>query len=731
MANINWGMNLASAVFLTAFSYTSLQGSPAQIGSQLEATRVSSAPVIDGVLDESFWPGIPEATGFRQREPMEGSAATEQTVIRIAYDDAMLYVAAELFDSEPSLIRATELRRDDTLDSDDRFGVILDTFHDHRNAFIFRVNPLGTQFDGTVRDERNRVRADWDEQWYAAARITETGWVVEMAIPFKILRFQGEEGEQEWGLNFERVIKRRNETAHWTGWSLDYEFTNVSQAGHLNGLAGITQAERIRVRPYLVSGVERLGAVASPTGTDGVLEVGIDDLKLALTSNLTADFTVNPDFAQTEVDQQRVNLTRFSLFFPEKRQFFIEGGDAMRAGINMLHFGPPPLELFYSRRIGLSGGTPQPILGGGKLTGKVAGFDIGVLSVRTDDVVGPLGSATITPGETFAVGRVRKEILGRSYIGGVVTDREGADSYNRVAAADANLVVADHLQIGAMLARSFDSSAGGDGWVKHAAAQWRDDFLQAGFTVLDISSDFDPGIGFVIRRERMMGGSFSLRPRPASERIRQLEISPSLVYFHDDQRELQTRRASVRLGGTLESGDAVRLDLRNRVDVLEGPFSISEGVTLAEGRYEWTSANLEVRTFNGRTVQATVSGEIGNFWSGTKRSFSLSASARPNANLSLQPSYRFNDVDLPEGSFSTHLVGLRTNFSVTGSFLTSTLLQYNSSGSLAAFQVRLNYIFRQIDNIYLVYNDTRFTDGVYDGLSNRSLVFKVTYSVHR
>jgi len=724
-------MSLASALFFTALSYPSLQASPEQLGSQLEATRVSSAPVIDGVLDESFWARIPQATGFRQREPMEGSAATERTVVRIAYDDAMLYLAAELFDSEPSLIRATELRRDDTLDSDDRFTVLLDTFHDHRNAFVFRVNPLGTRFDATVRDERSRVRADWDEQWEASARITQTGWVVEMAIPFKILRFQGTDGEQEWGLNFERVIKRRNETAHWAGWSLDYQFTNVSQAGHLSGLSGITQAERIRIRPYLVSGVERLGAVAAPTGTEGVLEVGIDDLKLALTSNLTADFTVNPDFAQTEVDQQRVNLTRFSLFFPEKRQFFIEGGDAMRAGINMLHFGPPPLELFYSRRIGLSGGTPQSILGGGKLTGKVAGFDIGVLSVRTDDVIGPLGFDTIAPGETFAVGRVRKEILGRSYIGGIVTSREGDGSYNRVAAADANLVVADHLQIGGMLARSFDSSPGGDGWVKHAAAQWRDDFLQAGFTVLDISADFDPGIGYVSRRERMMGGSFSLRPRPASEWIRQLEFSPSLVYFHDDQRDLQTRRATLRLGATLESGDVVRLDVRNRVDVLEAPFLISQGVTLTEDRYEWTSVNLEVRTFNGRTLQATVSGEVGSFWSGTKRSLSLSATARPNPNLSLQPSYRLNDVDLPEGSFTTHLVGLRTNFSVTGSFLTSAFLQYNSSGNLVAIQVRLNYIFRQIDNIYLVYNDTRFTDGVYKGLSNRSLVFKVTYSVHR
>ncbi len=621
------------------------------------------------------------------------------------------------------MLRATELRRDDALDSDDRFTLLLDTFHDHRNGFVFRVNPLGTRYDATVRDE-GFLRADWDEQWDAAARVTETGWTVEMAIPFKILRFAGGEGAQEWGINFERVIKRKNETVHWTGWSRDYVFTHVSQAGHLLGLVGITQAERVRLRPYLLSGAERLRAVPEAKGTTRVFEVGIDDLKLALTSNLTADLTVNPDFAQTEVDQQRVNLTRFSLFFPEKRQFFIEGGGAMRAGINMLHFGPPPLELFYSRRIGLAGGAPQSILGGGKLTGKAAGMDVGFLSTRTRSIEG-------IEGETFTVGRVRKEVLGRSYVGGVVTSREGAGSYNRVLAADANLIVAEHLQVGAMLARSFEPEGGQGRWVKHAAVQWSDDFVRAGFTVLDISPDFNPGVGFVMRRERMMGGSFSLRPRPRSELIRQLEISPSLVYFHDEGRDLQTRRGTVRLGATLESGDVVRLDLKNRVEVLERPFSIAPGVTLSEGRHDWTSVNLELRTFNGRTVQGTVSAEVGGFWSGTKRTLSISGSARPNAKLSLQPSYGLNDINLPEGSFRTHLVGLRTNYSVTGSFLTSAFMQYTSSGDLAALQVRLNYIFRQIDNVYVVYGLTRFTDGPYDGLSNSSLVLKVSYSLHR
>ena len=229
----------------------------------------------------------------------------------------------------------------------------------------------------------------------------------------------------------------------------------------------------------------------------------------------------------------------------------------------------------------------------------------------------------------------------------------------------------------------------------------------------------------------MMGGSFSLRPRPTSDRIRQFEISPSLVYFHDDDGDLRTRRAALRLGTFFESGDQVSLTVTNRVEGLERLFAIAPDIMLTEGRYEWSSVNLQLNTFNGRTVQGTLSGEVGDFWSGTKRSVSLSGSVRPSPNLSLEPSYSFNDIDLPEGSFATHLAGLRTNFSVTSSFLTSAFLQYNSSGDLAAVQVRLNYIFRQIDNIYLVYNLTSFTDGEYNGLSNSSLVLKVTYSLHR
>ncbi|MGH9387860.1 MAG: carbohydrate binding family 9 domain-containing protein, partial [Vicinamibacterales bacterium] len=266
-------------------------------------------------MDDAVWASAPVVAGFKQREPDEGADSSEPTLVRVIYDQTNLYVGAELRDSMATDIRASELRRDNTLESDDTFSVLLDTYHDHRNAFVFRVNPRGTRFDALVRNESRFYYSDWDEQWTAAATLTDTGWTVEIAIPFKILRFTGT-AAQTWGINFERIIKRRNESAYWMGWTRNYGFHNVSQAGHLSGLADIKQAERLRLRPYVLAGGEALDAVAAPAGARRITEVGIDDLKLQATSTLTADMAVNPDFAQTEVDAQQVNLTRFSLFFP-------------------------------------------------------------------------------------------------------------------------------------------------------------------------------------------------------------------------------------------------------------------------------------------------------------------------------------------------------------------------------------------------------------------------------
>jgi len=687
------------------------------------ATRVSEAPRLDGRLDDAVWDQAAVVGDFRQKEPDEGRPATEATRVRIVYDGTHLYLAAELDDVNPPLIRATELRRDNTLESDDTFAVLLDTYHDHRNAFLFRVNPRGTRFDAVIRNESRVVDATWDEDWSAVAVLNDRGWTVELAIPFKILRFSGTE-EQVWGLNFERVIKRKNESVYWTAWNRNFDFTHVSQAGQLTGLTAIRQAERFRLRPYVVAGGERLDATSPPRPTRALGDVGIDDLKIAVTSNLTADLAVNPDFAQAEVDAQRVNLTRFSLFFPERRQFFIEGADSLRMNMNTLGFGRL-LELVYTRRIGLSAaGSSIPIIGGGKLTGKAAGFDLGVLNVQTADAAG-------TPGENFTVARVRKETMDRSYVGAVFTNRQGGEGTNRVAGADARFVLHKYLSLVGLVAASSDQAVPGTRWAAQAGAEWLSDFVEAAATYAKVEDGFTPGLGFVQRNDRMIGARLSIKPRPGGRIVRQLEITPNAVYFHDGRGVLQSSVGGVEMASAFQSGDVLYGKVETETQYLPDPFEIDEGVVLAPGRYTWTQGEIRFTTFDGRKVSGRAEANVGRFYTGRRGSYEFEFQYRPGKNFSVESEYEFNDVDLLEGSFHTHLLGVKSNISFTNNLLASAYVQYNHTGDLAALQLRLNYIFRTIDNFYLVYNETRYTDGPFAHRSNRSLVAKVTYSVHR
>ena len=689
-----------------------------------EARAVATAPRIDGQLDDAAWQAAAPIDGFKQREPDEGADVSEATVVRVVYDESNLYIAAELGDSAPAEIRATELRRDNTLDSDDTFSVLIDSYHDHRNAFLFRVNPRGTRFDALVRNESRFYYSDWDEQWTAAAALTESGWTLEIAIPFKTLRFTSAP-LQTWGLNFERVIKRKNEVAYWAGWNRNYGFHTVSQAGHLSGLKGIRQAERIRIRPYVVAGIERLAAASPSRPASGIGEVGIDDLKVAVTSTLTADLTVNPDFAQTEVDAQQVNLTRFSLFFPEKRQFFIEGAESLRMGVGLLHFGPPPLELFYSRNIGLSPtGTPLPVHVGGKLTGKVSGFDVGALNVQT-------GADGDFRGENFTAGRVRKEVLGRSYIGAIATNRQGNRQRNTIVGGDARFTFFEHLHVMGLFARADDTRVGTNQWATQLGAEWRDDFVEIGANYIDVDPQFNAGIGFVRFRERLVGTRAALKPRPGRWRIRQFEIVPQALWFLDPAGAQRSRDVGVTLATIFQSGDRIDIGPTSSFERVARPFPIGPGVAVPTGRYDWTGVTVRAATFTGRRLSGGGALTVGDFYDGTRRSLTLNGDVRPSRMLSFAPTYQINDVDIRAGSFETHLVGLRVNVSFSTNLLTSAFLQYNSAGQLAATQVRLNYIFRTIDNLYVVFNDAYFTEGVFKGRSNRSLVTKVTYSLHR
>ena len=374
--------------------------------------------MLDGNLDEAIWQRVPAISEFLQRDPQEGEPATETTEVKIIYTNTAIYFGVICYDSEPERIIAKERARDDTLTTDDTFEIILDTFHNRKDGFLFRTNPLGTKFDSWITEEGRRQNDNWDERWEVASRRTEAGWVLEIEIPFRSIRMPGEE-EQIWGIDFKRSITRKNEEVIWSNYRRDFDFVEVSQAGDLVGLRDLSSELRLRIKPYVTGGAKRVFTQGVPE-TEHLFDAGLEDVKYRLTSSLILDFTLNPDFAQVDVDDQVANLTRFSIFFPERREFFLENANVFEfgPGAGLAHDQRGEPKFFHSRTIGLSEDQePIDIIAGLKLTGQLTGLDLGFMSVQTDDF-------KATPGSNYSVLRVRKKLLSRSVVGFSGTNRQ-------------------------------------------------------------------------------------------------------------------------------------------------------------------------------------------------------------------------------------------------------------------------------------------------------------------
>ena len=416
---------------------------------QAIATLVPAPPIVDGVLDEAFWSTITPVTGFRQRDPVDGAPASERTEVRIAYDENGIYFGLTLFDSEPHLIRRSILQRGGRIDKDDRVVIALDTYHDRRNGYIFEIGALGTQDDALFSDESMSLDDwSWDGVYSSESRVTDDGWVLEVAIPFTTIRFSEAEAPS-MGVAFQRSIRRKNENVFWPHIGQEYRagISQVSRYATLEGLQNLRRGRHIEVKPFAIGGGQKL---AGDVDTDVQSDVGLD-VKYAITSNVALDLTLNTDFAQVEADNVQINLTRFNLFFPEKREFFLE-----RAGL--FQFGAArQTEVFFSRRIGLEG----DITGGGRLTGQLGPFSAGALSLRTEELVGAGGE--IVPAAWSSVGRLRADILPRTTVGGIVTSSESSAGRNRVAGADFDTRFWSSSSLRVWAANVWDSSDPGAG----------------------------------------------------------------------------------------------------------------------------------------------------------------------------------------------------------------------------------------------------------------------------
>ena len=689
----------------------------------LTILQIQEAPVLDGRLDEQAWRDAPVADRFVQRDPDEGMPATEVTQVRALYDAENLYFGIRCLDTRAEGILATELRRDNNFENDDSFAIILDTFHDHRNAFLFRINPRGTQYDALITDEGRDVNADWDEKWEVETQMDEEGWTAEVKIPLRTIRFSS--SGKSFGIDFERVIRRKNESSYWNNYDRDFSFQQISQAGHLQGLEAVVSGLQLRIKPYV--NVRMITQGAQQRNTNFLGDVGLENLKYSVTSGLTLDLTINTDFAQTEVDSQVINFDRFPVFFPEKREFFLEGAGIFEISVNAGRV--PDIKLFHSRRIGLSLDRQViPILAGARLTGRVGEkFTLGVLGARTDELQGQ-------PADNFAVFRLKRDILSRSSVGMFVTSRRSDGGYfNRVVGVDQNLIFFEHLKVGGLLARSFTDGVDDRQWLGAVEAFWSDDLLQTGFTYFEIGENFQTDLGFIKREAvRTYGPRFTISPRPSIDRIRKLAFGVRLEHFRSVvDNELFTEIYHFDNSIQFQDGSSFAVNPHRRVEVLDTPLSLPGGLVVPPGTYTWWHSNFEYRLNPARKVSGNL--EYRYEWDyygegGKRHEWVLAPVVKLNSSFSFQINYGINRIELAGMEPSTfHLLNTTFNFALSRKWLTSTVLQYNSSDDVVGLNFRLNYIYRPGDDLFIVFNEFRDRSGATIDL-DRQFIVKFTHS---
>ncbi|HED64643.1 MAG TPA: hypothetical protein ENJ09_03705 [Planctomycetes bacterium] len=666
------------------------------------AVRTQTPPRIDGDLSDPAWKEALPFGSFHQIDPVLGPP-TERTEVRILFDERNLYIGIRLFDSHPELILSTSKERDARLEADDRVEFILDTFHDRRNAFFFQMNAAGSKGDALITDNGADFNKPWDGIWEGKSRIDELGWTIEIAIPFKTLNFR--EGLETWGLNFERTIGRRNETDRWNGDNRNVHLFTIAAAGELTGLTGLRQGIGLDVVPFFVANSERTRIDGEETHIFG--SAGVDAFQ-KLTPNLTLSLTLNTDFAETEVDGRQINLTRFPLFFPERRDFFLQDagnfafGDQGRGD----RFRP-----FFSRRIGLVDGEEVGILAGAKLTGRVGDYNVGVLDVQTDsadtDASGPIDA------KNLLVARVSKNVGDQSRIGGIVTHGDPTDpDGNTVLGVDARYSTTSFrgdktLSASAWALRSDSGALDASDTAVGGSLQYPNDVVNWRINVREVGENFDPALGFVSRTGvRQYWGDIGYRPR-VNESIRSLLFGIDAQLVTDTNDVLETWQVGVDpFGIRWNSGDEFGFSYDHVHDELREDFEISDGVVIPTGSYDYDRVRFDAETAELRPVSADFSLSGGEFFDGHRTALSTALRFRTGPFFKAHLEYERNRITLPGGDFTTQIVGLRTKFSFTPDLSWNTFLQWDNESDTVGINSRLRYIPKPGREVFFVVNQT-------------------------
>ena len=712
---------------------------------QAEAYRTYESIEVDGELSESDWQKAIPIRQFTQYEPYEGAQMTEPTEVRILYDDRHIYFGFVCSESEPSKIVANKMRRDTMLYDNDTVFVMLDTYNDRRSGFFFRVNPLGAKEDVAIMDSGDSRNENWNAVWDSRAKINGDNWTTEIAIPFSQLRFKDEEA-LTWGLNLGRSIQKNQEEGTWAPVPAAYTYLaryRTTQLGTLKGLSEISQRRNIEFLPYFLPGVAR----TKEDGTVSVFDLG-GDVKVSVTSNLTADLTVNTDFAQVEADQEQANLTRFSLFFPEKRQFFLEGAGLFDFGIPRTSYNaPPPLLLFYSRRIGIEEGHAIPIMAGGKMTGKVGGFGVGLLNVLTDKYsaeTADSAEAVDVDRANYSVLRIKRDLLTGSSVGMIAVNKQGLDAHNRAAGVDFIYRPTGEINFRGLWARTFDPSeisgqaSSGNSILSNEpptanpnalyfGGNWQSSVARVNASYTDIGEDFNPEVGYVYRTgSRWFRGEARATPYLNWHGLRRLWTGPEIDFILDSDNELETRTFIWSTWLELDTKGWGGLRIYRNFENLTDDFEIREGIIIPRGKYSYNNYNLMLNA-QGQVFNGRFGFNIGDFYNGTRRGFDLRFDIRFSGRLSLEPRYEFNRVTLPEGSFDTNVFGGRVIYSFSTDLFTKLYVQWNSDRNLVTTNFLVNYIYQPGSDFYFVFNQTYGTDSISTELLDTTLVGKVTY----
>jgi len=676
-----------------------------------QATRVDRAPLLDGTLNDPLWQQANPVTDFRQREPYEGQPPTENTEVRILYTRDKIFFGIVAHDSAgPDGVIATQLRRDVTQELDDYFEIIIDSRLDRRNAYVFQIDPLGTQRDALITDELAGDTQDgdpgWDGIWTSEAKITPDGWTATVAIPFATLNFMRSQ-DVVWGINFKRFIRRKNEEDLWSGWRRTFGASKISQAGELHGITDIGSGRLFIIKPYVLGGFSHLPPNANAAGlTPGTtaLHTGGVDIKLGIRSNLVANFTVNTDFADSDVDVQQFNLTPYKLFFPEKRQFFLENAGVFAFPLSIATADD---QLFFSRQIGIDPVTGQevPVNGGGKLTGSLAGFELGAMDVDTR-------SSGPNPSANYAVLRVKRSLWnGGSYIGAMGINKRSGDpdaSFNQTEGVDARLVFFKNLALTGYAAQTRTPGIAAGQTSSGAGLTYRSNWLDFEAEHRKIDPYFNPAVGFLERADCLCDyADADLKARPQFAHLRELGFEGFIFHAPDTHHVVQTQEWQATVRAMFNNGSYTDNDI---VDVfaqrLTEPFNIYKNVFIPVGVYNWTRHQLTYGTAQDKRLTVRFFERFGGYYNGHLNEARIRATYRPSERLSfsLGPQWNRFRLPIPDGNFSIVFGALETDYSFSRFVSLSTILQVNTANNQgASANIRLRWNYRPDSDFFVIY----------------------------